>query len=108
MMLGHAASSGVCAGQKSSRESGTPILSATSSTIGFSASGILPRSFQLWTVETGLLSARAIRRTPPNAATIFETYDMRPTCRKMQTVVNRNMQTDLPTRFVQSLAHVCK
>lgn len=68
MMDSHAASSevGEPPGQKSSRDIVTPIRRAAARTTGFSVSGILPRSFQPWTVDGALQHAAAAARTPPN------------------------------------------
>jgi hypothetical protein len=63
-------------GKKSTRSISRPEEIATASTSGLLSSGIDPRSFQLCTVDTGRLIARAIGRTPPNASMILITYVM--------------------------------
>lgn len=51
-----------------------------SNTACWCLAGISPVSFQLWTVEGGILSAEAIARVPPNRRMIFEAYAMSRLC----------------------------
>lgn len=67
-MLGHAASSEVCAGQKSSLVMSIPREVAAERTDGFSPSGIEPRTFHPWIVDGARPSTAAAARTPPNFA----------------------------------------